>query len=106
MGEKRIKKQFWLTEEQAADLAKKARLTKLKEVTLIRMLLDGYRPREAPGMAFFYDTNRMITAAEHLAEAARTQTDPEVKEALLRECNGLKELRFRLMQEYLSLDRE
>ena len=70
MGEKRIKKQFWLSEEQATHLAEKARLTKLKEVTLIRMLLDGYRPKEAPGMTFYYDTNRMITAAEHLAEVA------------------------------------
>ena len=56
MGEKRIKKQFWLSEEQAADLVEKARITRLKEVTLIRLLLDGYRPKEAPGMTFYYDS--------------------------------------------------
>jgi len=53
MATKRIKKQFWLTEEQAEDLRRKAGQAHVSEVMLIRMLLDGYHPPEAPGIEFF-----------------------------------------------------
>lgn len=106
MTNKRVKKQFWLSEEQAAYLAKVAKITKLNEVTIIRMLLDGYHPKEAPGIAFYYDTNRMINAAEHLAEAAKSSRDPEVREALLKECQGLKDLRLELLKRYVYLDKD
>lgn len=54
-----VKKQFWLTEEEAQDLKHKAEITGLTEVAVIRMLLKGYHPKEKPDR-FFYDALRQL----------------------------------------------
>lgn len=43
-----IKKQFWFNKEEALELSEKARRTDLTEAELVRMLVRGYEPREAP----------------------------------------------------------
>ena len=43
---KGIKKQFWLSKEEADDLRSKAESTCLTEAALFRMLLKGYHPKE------------------------------------------------------------
>ena len=54
-----VKKQFWLTEEEAQDLKHKAEITGLTEVAVIRMLLKGYHPKEKPDR-YFYDALRQL----------------------------------------------
>ncbi len=57
---KGIKKQFWLSKEEADDLRSKAESTCLTEAALIRMLLKGYHPKEKPDM-YFYDALRQLS---------------------------------------------
>lgn len=47
-----IKKQIWLNREEVQQLQKKAKKASLTEAALIRQLLSGYEPREAPGDEF------------------------------------------------------
>ena len=61
MGRKGKKKQFWLSDRQAADLAEKAKKACLSEAALIRLLLRGYEPREQPDSRF-YDSMRELSA--------------------------------------------
>lgn len=58
---KRIKKQFWLSEEDAKELKRKAQLTGLNETAVIRLLLRGYEPKEKPDSRF-YDAMRELNA--------------------------------------------
>lgn len=58
---KRIKKQFWLSPDDAAELKRKARLAGLTETAVIRLLLRGYEPKEKPD-GRFYDVMRELSA--------------------------------------------
>lgn len=55
-----IKKQIWLNREEAQQLQKKAKKACLTEAALIRQLLSGYEPREAPRDEF-YKFNRELS---------------------------------------------
>lgn len=56
-----IKKQIWLNRKEAEDLACKAKKTCLSEAALLRMLLEGYEPKEKPDERF-YDVMRELSA--------------------------------------------
>lgn len=56
-----VKKQFWLSRDEAQDLKKKAKKACLSEAALIRLLVKGYRPREKPDDRF-YDAMRELSA--------------------------------------------
>lgn len=58
---KRIKKQFWLSPSDAAELKRKAQLAGLTETAVIRLLLRGYEPKEKPD-GRFYDVMRELSA--------------------------------------------
>ncbi len=58
---KRIKKQFWLSPEDAKELKRKAELAGLTETAVIRILIKGYEPREKPDRRF-YDAMRNLSA--------------------------------------------
>ena len=59
--QRRIKKQFWLSPQDARELKRKAELCGITETAVIRILLRGYEPREKPD-ARFYDTMREMSA--------------------------------------------
>lgn len=58
---KRIKKQFWLSSQEAAELKRKAELAGISETAVIRLLIRGYAPREKPD-GRFYDAMRNLSA--------------------------------------------
>ena len=43
-----IKKQYWLTPDEDAELKRKARMTCLSEAALTRFLIQGFEPKQAP----------------------------------------------------------
>ena len=49
----RIKKQFWLSPQDARELKRKAKLCGITETAVIRILLRGYEPKEKPGKELF-----------------------------------------------------
>ena len=57
----RIKKQFWLSPQDARELKRKAKLCGITETAVIRILLHGYEPKEKPD-ARFYDAMRQLSA--------------------------------------------
>lgn len=58
---KRIKKQFWLSPQEAAELKRKAELAGISETAVIRLLIRGYEPREKPD-GRFYEAMRNLSA--------------------------------------------
>ncbi len=58
---KRIKKQFWLSPEDAAELKRKAQVCGLTETAAIRILIRGFIPREQPDEKF-YEAMRELSA--------------------------------------------
>ena len=58
---KGVKKQFWLSREEAQDLREKAQCTCLSEVAIIRLLLKGYEPKQKPDDRF-YEAMRELSA--------------------------------------------
>ncbi|SCH05140.1 Bacterial mobilisation protein (MobC) [uncultured Ruminococcus sp.] len=57
----RIKKQFWLSPQDARELKRKAKLCGITETAVIRILLRGYEPKEKPD-ARFYEAMRQLSA--------------------------------------------
>ncbi len=61
---KRIKKQLWLSPEDATDLKRKAKLCDLAETADIRILISGFVPWEQPDPKF-YDAMQELSAIEN-----------------------------------------
>ena len=68
---KRIKKQFWLTEAEAADLKEKSLKTGLSQTAIIRVLLKGYEPKEKPDERFYEAMREMYAIGNNLNQIAR-----------------------------------
>lgn len=58
---KRIKKQFWLSPQEVAELNRKAKISGISETAMIRLLIRGYEPREKPKYSF-YEAMRKLSA--------------------------------------------
>ena len=56
-----VKKQFWLSRDEAQELQKKAKRTCLSEAALFRLLVRGFEPKEKPDDRF-YDVMRQLSA--------------------------------------------
>lgn len=106
MGEKRIKKQFWLTEKQAELLKEKAKVARLSEVSLIRMLIDGYQPSAAPSREFFEHMNLLARQVDKLERISQRERDPEIRKMLYDESRYLIQFRLALVNRYLEGDKE
>ena len=63
---KGIKKQFWLSEKDAADLKQKAQRCGITETAMIRMLLHSYEPREKPDERFYEAMREMYAIGNNL----------------------------------------
>jgi hypothetical protein len=61
MRRRPVDKHIRLSAEEADDLARKAKLARLPEGALLRLLLKGYEPKEKPD-ARFYDAMRELSA--------------------------------------------
>lgn len=61
MRKRGIKKQIWLSKDEAQLLQKKAKKACLSESTLVRYLINGYEPKEKPDDRF-YDVMRELSA--------------------------------------------
>ena len=67
---KGIKKQFWLSEKDAADLKQKAQRCGITETAMIRMLLHSYEPREKPDERFYEAMREMYAIGNNLNQLA------------------------------------
>ncbi len=99
-----IKKQIWLSEEEDRQLKEKAEATCLTEAALIRMLIQGFLPKEKP-QADFYKAMNQITAIgnnlNQIAARANTFGFADVK-ALECEIENLRNFRLALEKKFLE----
>ena len=101
MARKGVKKQFWISEKHAKMLSEFSKQTTIPEVQIIRFLLDGYHPKEAPGDRFYDDMNGLLKCGENLVTIARTYRGTDLESRLREEANALRELRKNIMEKYL-----
>lgn len=91
---KGIKKQFWLSEKDAADLKRKAQKCGLTETAVIRQLLHSYEPREKPDERFYAAMQEMYAIGNNLNQlTAKAHKLGFVDAPMLRE-EALKWARF------------
>lgn len=73
---KRVKKQFWLSPQDARELKRKADVASLCETAVIRILIRGFEPKEKPDERF-YDTMQELSDIgkniNRLADIANSQ---------------------------------
>lgn len=81
-----IKKQVWLSREEAEQLKKKSKKACLSEAGLIRFLLKGYEPKEKPGEEFYDAMRKMTELSENILKLARrADADGSINETVLAE---------------------
>ena len=98
------RREFVMTEKEARNLSEKASKACMPESQLIRLLIAGYHPPEAPGKEFYDDMRELLKASGELV-AAPKEADPNTASFLLSEALALKELRLKLERKYLSGER-
>lgn len=96
-----IKKQIWMTKAEAQDLQKKARKACMTEARLMRMLLEGYNPPEAPDDRFYDAMEEMRKASDRLADFASYLSDDEERARCTGAARALLKLQNELEKKYL-----
>ena len=96
-----IKKQFWLPKELVERLADYSKRTKLPETTIIKFLLKGYHPREAPGMEFYEALSKIWERTEELRNVAWVYINSEDKALLMEKADAIDDLTFEIEKKFL-----
>lgn len=60
-----------LTEEEESELKRKAKMCRITKSALIRILLNGYEPRQAPDGRFYEAMRQLSTVGNNLNQLAR-----------------------------------
>lgn len=68
--QRRIKKQFWLSPQDARELKRKAELCGITETAVIRILLHGYEPKEKPDTRFYDAMRQLSTIGNNINQLA------------------------------------
>lgn len=99
-----IKKQIWMSRDEAEQLAKKARKACLTEAGLIRFLLRGYEPREKPDEEFYDAMRRMSDLTEEIRRLAYRADETGVidQDALAEEINRWHRFQAEIEMEFLT----
>lgn len=105
MSEKSVMKIYRLSQEENEEFKRKVKAASMPEAQLIRLLIKGYRPPNAPGDEFHDDMNKLLKAAEELRDIARRSRDEDVKEPLKEASKELRHLRMQLQEKYLKGER-
>ena len=71
MPNKRIKKQFWLSETENQELIRKANLSGLSQTSVIRLLLMNYEPREKPDQRFYETMQQLYAIGNNINQIVR-----------------------------------
>ena len=67
---KRIKRQFWLSPEENAELKQKASLAGISESAVVRLLIRGYEPREKPDERFYAAMQHLSAIGNNINQLA------------------------------------
>lgn len=98
-----IKKQFWMSPEEATDLANKAKRCGISEAAVVRLLLSGFQPREKPGDEFYREMRNLSAIGNNLnqllirAHTLRFIDTP----MLIREIDKLNQFQLKIERKFL-----
>lgn len=67
---KRIKKQFWISPQEVAELKRKAELAGISETAVIRLLIRVYEPREKPDSNFYEAMRKLSSIGNNINQLA------------------------------------
>lgn len=96
------RREFVMNDEEATDLAEKARSACMSESGLIRWLIKGYQPPPSPDKEFFDDMSKLLEASGRLADAAWNVRAADGRDDVVREAEELRKLRVEIERKYLS----
>ncbi len=68
---KRIKKQFWLSEQENKEFMRKVNLTGLTQSSVLRILITGYEPQARIDERFFDVMKQMYAIGNNLNQIVR-----------------------------------
>lgn len=60
-----------LTEKEASELKRKAKMCRITQSALVRILINGYEPRQAPGERFYEAMRQLSAVGNNLNQLAR-----------------------------------
>lgn len=60
-----------LTEKEASELKRKAKMCCITQSALVRILINGYEPRQAPGERFYEAMRQLSAVGNNLNQLAR-----------------------------------
>ena len=98
-----IQKHIMMTAQEAGELKKKAEKTLLSEAALIRMLIAGYEPKQAPGKEFYECMNQMSRIGSNINQiAARANSTGQIDAVWLeQEVDRLQKLQAKIEMKVL-----
>ena len=101
-----VKKQFWLSREEAEALQKNAERTCLTEAAFVRLLIKGFMPKERPDEQFYKEMKQLAAIGNNINQiAAKVNSTGEIDgERLKTDVEALKAFRIALMKKYLEPD--
>jgi hypothetical protein len=100
-----IKKQIWMTRDEAQDLKKKAKAACMTEARLMRMLLAGYAPPAAPDDRFYKAMDEINEFGDSIDRLAGSVNDPKTAAMLIKEAEKWHRLQAKIEKHYLSPER-
>lgn len=100
-----IKKQIWMSKKEAENLKKKAKNACVNEATYIRMLVDGFIPRQAPDEKFFEDMEKLKELGDNFDKQASRTSDAELAALFDKEAKNFHALQDKIEQAYLRPER-
>ena len=93
--------EFVMTEEDAEKLKKYAAIVGLPVSRLIRIILSGYHPKEAPGEEFYINLNKLWEEASKMQLTSELVGDLDIKEILQDTSANLLKLTLDIQKKYL-----
>lgn len=100
------RREFVMTEREANELTMKAQKACMSESHLIRLLIAGYHPPEAPGPEFYKALNELIQKADRMQLTSEIINNSDIKTVLTETADDLKKLSFEIRKKYLRGERE
>ena len=105
MRKRQRRVQVWLTNEEKADLEKKAADACLDESSFVRLLVKGYAPRPAPDDQFYKSMELLKTMGDRLEMMEARISDPQVQRLLQEESVKWHAFQHAIEKRYLLPER-
>ena len=104
MRKRKIKKNFYLSEEEQHLLREKAKQVGLNEAEFLRCLIRGFIPNEKPGKEFYDEIKNLRQIGNNLNQLTKyTNTTGNVREIeIIKTKDLIEQIIYNLQEKFLS----